>query len=159
MFKNSVAMLAIASLVLTVSCKENAALRIDEDAAKKAEIAHAESGKLPVAKYPETEHDFGKINQGDKVEHTFKVSNAGTADLIISEAKPGCGCTVSDYTKTPIKPGEEGQIKVTFDSKGKSGPTSKSVTVTTNTENPKQVLTFKADIAAPGGIGVTPKTK
>jgi len=159
MLKKTAAMLFVASMVLTACKKENAALRIDDKTAKEAEIAHAQSGNLPVSEFDSMEFDFGNIKQGDKVEHTFKVSNAGTADLIISEAKPGCGCTVSDYTKTPIKPGEEGKIKVTFDSKGKSGATSKSVTVTTNTENPKQVLTFKADIAVPGGIGTTQKTK
>lgn len=157
MLKKTAAMLAIASLVLTACKKENAALRIDDETAKKAEIAHAQSGNLPVAKFDTMEYDFGNIKQGDKVEHVFKVANEGTADLVISEAKPSCGCTVPEYTKTPIKPGASGEIKVIFDSTGKSGQQEKSVTVSLNTEKATEVLKFKANIeAAAGGIGVTP---
>lgn len=157
MLKKSVAMFAIASLVLTASCKkENAALRIDDETAKKAEIAHAQSGNLPVAKFDSMEYDFGTINEGEKVEHIYKVSNAGTADLVITEAKPSCGCTVPEYTKTPIKPGETGDIKVIFDSSGKNGNQEKTVTVTLNTEKATETLKFKANITPKaGGIGVT----
>lgn len=158
MLKKSVAMFAIASLVLTASCKkENAALRIDDETAKKAEVAHAESGKLPVAKFETMEHDFGTITEGDKVHYSYKVSNAGTADLVISEVKPSCGCTVPDYTKTPIKPGETGDISVTFDSTGKPGNQQKTVNVTLNTEKATETLKFSATVTPKaGGLGVVP---
>ncbi|HYD89976.1 MAG TPA: DUF1573 domain-containing protein, partial [Flavobacterium sp.] len=114
---------------------------------------------IPVAKFDNKEHDFGNIKAGDKVEHVYKVTNAGTADLVISEAKPGCGCTVSDYTKTPIKPGETGEIKATFDSKGKSGNVSKTITVTMNTETPTETLKFTANIEGGKTSGLSAKTK
>lgn len=159
MLKKTAAMLAIASLVLTACKKENAALRIDDKTAKEAEIAHAKSGEVPVAKFDSMEFDFGTIKQGDKVEHVYKVTNEGTADLVISDAKASCGCTVPNYTKTPIKPGQTGDINVVFDSTGKSGAQEKTVTVTLNTEKATEVLKFKANITAPaGGIGVTPAT-
>lgn len=159
MLRKTAAMLAIASLVLTACKKENAALRIDDKTAKEAEIAHAKSGEMPVAKFDSMEFDFGTIKQGDKVEHVYKVTNAGTADLVISDAKASCGCTVPNYTKTPIKPGQTGDINVVFDSTGKSGAQEKTVTVTLNTEKATEVLKFKANITAPaGGIGVTPAT-
>ncbi|RZJ60681.1 MAG: DUF1573 domain-containing protein [Flavobacterium sp.] len=148
-------MFAIATLMLTASCKqENASLRIDEETAKKAEIAHAESGKVPVAVFESLDHDFGTIKAGDKVEHIYKFKNEGTGDLVVSEVKPSCGCTVPDYTKTPVKPGETGEIKVTFDSSGKSGAQQKTVAVTLNTEKGAETLNFKANIE-----GVTPATK
>jgi hypothetical protein len=158
MLKRSVAMFAIASLVLTASCKkENAALRIDDETAKKAEIAHAESGKMPVIKFESMDYDFGTISEGVKSEHVYHFTNEGSADLVISEVKPSCGCTVPDYTKTPVKPGEAGEIKVTFDSTGKSGNQQKSVTVTLNTEKGTETLNFKANITPKtGGMGVTP---
>ena len=160
MLKKSAAMLAIASLVLTASCKnESPSLKINEEKAKEAEIAHAEAGKMPVAKFDNKEHDFGNIKADAKVEHVYKVTNAGTADLIISEAKPGCGCTVSDYTKTPIKPGATGEIKATFDSKGKSGNVSKTITVTMNTETPTETLKFTANIEGGKTSGISAKTK
>jgi len=155
MIKKSVAMLAIAAVALSSCKKENAALRIDEATAKKAELAHAEAGKLPVVKFDNMDHDFGNIAEGVKVEHTYKFKNEGTADLVVSNVKASCGCTVPSYTETPVKPGGEGEIKVTFDSTGKTGNQQKQVTVTLNTEKGTEVLNFKANVAAKaGGIGV-----
>ena len=158
MLKKSAAILAIASLVLTASCKkENAALKIDDKTAKEAEIAHAESGKSPVIKFESMDHDFGSVAEGIKVEHVYKFTNEGSADLIISNVKPSCGCTVPDYTKTPVKPGDSGEIKVTFDTAGKSGKQQKTVTVNLNTESGVETLNFKADVAAKaGGMPLTP---
>jgi hypothetical protein len=152
--KKSLAMLAMATLVLA-SCKENAALGINDDVAKKAELAHAEAGKLPVAKFESLDHDFGTIKQGDKVEHTYKFTNAGTADLIVSNAKASCGCTVPDWTKDPVKPGESGEVHVVFDSTGKSGDVQKTVTLTLNTEKGTETLNFKAKIEGGKGIGAS----
>ncbi|WP_294824227.1 DUF1573 domain-containing protein [uncultured Flavobacterium sp.] len=155
MIKKSVTILAIAALTLASCKKENAALRIDDATAKKAELAHAEAGKLPVVKFDNMEHDFGNIAEGAKVEHTYKFTNEGTADLVVSSVKASCGCTVPSYTETPVKPGGEGEIKVTFDSTGKTGSQTKQVTVTLNTEKGTEVLNFKANVAPKaGGIGV-----
>lgn len=157
MIKKSAAMFAIATLMLTASCKkENAALKIDDTMAKNAEMVHAESGKLPVIKFDTMDHDFGTINEGDKVSYTYTYTNAGTSDLLVSNAKASCGCTVPSYTQTPVKPGEKGEIKVTFDSAGKTGAQQKTVTVTTNTEKGTEMLNFKANVTpkAGGAIGV-----
>lgn len=157
MIKKTVGMLAIASLIFTASCKENAALRIDDEAAKKAEIAHSESGNTAVMKFKELDYDFGTIEPGSKVEHIYEFTNEGSADLVISAVKPSCGCTVPDYTKTPVKPGDKGEIKVTFDSGGKSGSQRKTVTVTANTEKGTETLSFSANIPGKGSaIGVKP---
>lgn len=96
-------------------------------------------------------HDFGVIQQGEKVTYAFKFKNTGKAPLVISSASATCGCTVPEYTKTPVQPGEEGFITVTFDSSGKSGMTSKSVTLIANTIPNTKVLTVSADIQAPQG--------
>lgn len=146
MIKKSFAMLALATLVLASCKQENAALTIDDATAKKAELAHAESGKVPVAKFDATDFDFGTIQQGVKVEHTYKFTNEGTGDLVISDAKASCGCTVPDYTKEPVKPGDSGIVHVVFDSTGKSGDVSKTVTLTLNTEKGSEVVNFKANI-------------
>lgn len=155
MIKRSVAMLAIASLALTSCKKENAALRIDDAAAKKAELAHSENGKLPIIKFDNMDHDFGDIESGTKAEHTYKFTNEGTADLVVSNVKASCGCTVPSYTQTPVKPGDSGEIKVTFDSSGKSGNQSKQVTVTLNTEKGTEVLNFKANVVPKAGGAAT----
>lgn len=147
-------MFAIASLMLT-ACKENAALRIDEEAAKKAEMAHANSGKMPVIEFESTDHDFGDITEGDKVEHIYKFTNKGNADLVITSAKPSCGCTVPSYTQTPVKPGETGEIKAIFDSSGKPGMQQKTITVTLNTEKGTEMLNFKANVTPKAGGSAT----
>jgi len=146
MIKKLFTVAAVASLALTACNKENAALRIDDTAARQAEMAHANSGKLAEAKFESLEHDFGDIKSGEKVEHVYKFTNTGTADLVISSAKPSCGCTVPSYTQTPVKPGESGEIKAVFDSTGKSGSQNKTITVTMNTVKGTETLTFKANI-------------
>ena len=97
--------------------------------------------------FEKVEHDFGKINQGDKVDYNFKFKNTGTADLIISSAKGSCGCTVPEYPKEAVKPGESGEIKVSFNSDGKSGEQSKTVSIFANTVKGTEILTIKASIA------------
>ncbi len=88
-----------------------------------------------VAKIQFTEqvYDYGTVKAGEKVEHTFKFKNVGVAPLIIETAKSTCGCTVPQFPKEPIAPGESGEIAVKFDSKNKSGRQRKPVNITANT--------------------------
>lgn len=90
------------------------------------------------------EHDFGIIKEGEKVFWNFKFTNTGTIPLIINRVKTDCGCTAPDYPKTPIAPGEEGRIKVTFDTKGRLGKQIKRITVLSNSERPTNVLSIVA---------------
>jgi hypothetical protein len=106
-------------------------------------------GQFAVMTFQEEEHDFGTIKQGDKVSTDFQFKNTGEADLIITSARGSCGCTVPDYPKTPIKPGETGNIKVSFDSKGKQGKTSKTVTILCNTQEGNKILKINANIEVP----------
>jgi hypothetical protein len=105
-------------------------------------------GPLPVLEFDNTTFDFGKIKEGDKVSHTFQVKNTGQAPLIIQSAAPSCGCTVPDWTKTPIPAGGSGFVKAEFDSKGKSGIQDKTITVTANTWPKTTTLRFKAQVDA-----------
>jgi outer membrane biosynthesis protein TonB len=102
--------------------------------------------KITVMTFDKLEHDFGVINQGDVVDYSFKFKNTGDNDLIITDAKGSCGCTVPDYPREAIKPGESGKIKVSFDSKKKSGQQLKSITLTANTEKGKEILHIKSTI-------------
>lgn len=109
-------------------------------------------GPLPVIEFEQTDHDFGTINEGDKVSYTYKFRNTGDAPLIIQEAKPSCGCTAPDWTKTPIPAGGEGFVKAEFDSKGKPNVQNKTITVIANTWPKQTTLKFKAMVTPkPGG--------
>lgn len=104
---------------------------------------------VPEFTFETDNHEFGEIQQGEKVTYAFKFKNTGKSPLVISSASASCGCTVPEYTKTPVQPGEEGFINVTFDSSGKSGMTSKTVTLIANTIPNTKVLTISADIQVP----------
>jgi hypothetical protein len=77
-------------------------------------------------------HDFGDIVQGEKVTHTFSFKNTGKDPLIVTAVQPTCGCTVTEWTRQPIQPGQSGEISVTFDSKNALNQQNKTVTVISN---------------------------
>jgi len=92
--------------------------------------------------YAEIKFDTLKCNLGvfsvkEPVRNcTFNFVNTGTAPLIIHQALASCGCTVPTFTKTPIKPGEKGQVDVTYNGKGKfPGHFQKTITVRSNARN------------------------
>lgn len=101
-------------------------------------------GPLPTIEFDNMDYDFGTVTEGDKVVHVYKVTNKGEAPLIIQNAAPSCGCTVPDWTKTPIPVGGTGFVKAEFDTKGKQGVNNKVITVTANTWPKTTQLKFKA---------------
>ena len=105
--------------------------------------------ELPVLEFNTLEHDFGIIIQGEKVSHTFKYKNAGKGDLIISHAKASCGCTIPKYSKEPLKSKEEGIIEVIFDSVGRNGKFSKTVTIRSNSQPNMLKLHITGEIITP----------
>jgi hypothetical protein len=104
---------------------------------------------LPEITFEKTTHDYGRLIQGEKVSYSFKYTNTGTADLLISNVTAGCGCTVPRFTRDPIKPGENGTVTVIFDSQGRRGFQNKSVTVISNTIPNTTALNVKAIIVVP----------
>lgn len=108
--------------------------------------APASNQPLTTIALAESSFDFGKIKKGDKVEHIYEVTNTGTNPLVISEVKPGCGCTAGDFTKEPILPGKKGKITLHFDSSNFDGNVSKYADVFANVEKAPIKLTFTANI-------------
>ncbi|WP_185144656.1 DUF1573 domain-containing protein [Chryseobacterium phosphatilyticum] len=112
-----------------------------------------ETAAAPVSKEPstsialsESNFDFGKIKKGDKVEHVYEITNTGKNPLVISEVKPGCGCTAPDFTKEPIMPGKKGKITLHFDSSNFDGNVQKYADVFANVDKAPIKLTFTANI-------------
>jgi hypothetical protein len=85
-------------------------------------------------KFDKLTHDFGTFNEASPVVScTFSFTNTGDEPLVVNQAVASCGCTVPEYTKEPVQPGEKGSIKVTYNGKGKfPGHFKKSITVRTN---------------------------
>lgn len=94
--------------------------------------------------FEKVEHDFGTIKEGEIVQHIFKFKNSGNSPLVITNASGNCGCTVPEWPKDPIAPGKSGEIKVSFNSKGKSGVEEKEVYVMANTIPNKTTLRIKS---------------
>lgn len=153
--KKSVLIVAVLSVFAFSSCKDNAADKVKEENVATAEARDAESGKFPVITFEESSFDFGTIDQGTHVEHVFKFKNTGEAPLMIVNAKSSCGCTIPEYTKAPVAPGEDGQLLVKFNGSGRN-QVSKTVTLTTNTKGGTETLTIKAFVNAKEGAAQAP---
>ena len=101
------------------------------------------SNKEPIISFDKKNWDFGTITDGEVVEHTFRFTNTGTSNLVISSASASCGCTIPNWPKEPIAPGEKGEIKVEFNSNGKKDMVTKDITILANTNPVKTILQIK----------------
>ena len=98
-------------LILSVTALSFASLLFAQPAGKTA---------ADVAKFATETIDLGKVKQGNPATATFTVTNIGKEPLIIEQANPTCGCTISNYTKEPIAPGKTGTINATYNAAGVS---------------------------------------
>lgn len=103
-------------------------------------------GSAAAITFDAKEKDFGTINEGEQVEITYKFTNTGGSDLVISQCQAGCGCTIPEWPKDPIKPGKSGVIKAKFDSNGRAGHNEKHVTVFTNATENNVELVFQGQV-------------
>ena len=110
-----------------------------------AQVAKTISGA--VIAWDKSTHDFGDVFQGDKVEHTFRFTNTGNKDLVITNIEVTCGCTIpKGWPRDPIMPGSRGELQVQFDSSGKFGRQNKVVTVVSNSRYGNSQITFSANV-------------
>jgi hypothetical protein len=94
-------------------------------------------------------HDFGTIVQGEVVTYTFLYRNEGEGGLVLTSASSSCGCTVPNYSKEPLLPGEQGKLEVVFDSKGKMGVQNKTVGIRTNGVPVRKILKIHVEVVPP----------
>jgi hypothetical protein len=97
-------------------------------------VTFAMAQKPAQIQFEKTVHDFGTFSEKNPVVTcTFVYTNIGEQPLVVNQAIASCGCTVPEYTKTPVQPGEKGEIKVTYNGEGKfPGHFKKSITVRSN---------------------------
>ena len=104
----------------------------------------------PKIEFVEEIFDFGKLKEGDIVEHIFVFKNVGKSPLQILNVQVQCGCTVASKPEAPIGVGQKDMITVRFNSTGKVGVNKKFVTVHTNGFPPQTVISFTAEVAGKG---------
>jgi hypothetical protein len=92
-----------------------------------------------------TEHDFGTIPEKGDGTFTFVFKNTGKEPLILKNVRSSCGCTVPEWPKEPIKKGNKGNIKVSYNTRI-TGSFSKSITVYSNAEGDPVVLKIKGKV-------------
>jgi len=115
----------------------------------KANVVNPNSGTADVPKlyFPETQHNFGKVKEGEIVKHTFKFINKGNTALKIRDIKTSCGCTAALVSSEMLEPGEEGTLNVELDTKNRSGKMSRTIKFTSNDpKDPVKVLTVYANV-------------
>ncbi|WP_256004411.1 MULTISPECIES: DUF1573 domain-containing protein [Pedobacter] len=121
-------------------------------------VTNAQS-KQAEFKFEKETHDFGKIAINKPAVTVFNFVNVGDQPLIITKVEATCGCTVPEYTKVPVKKGETGSIKVTYNPTGQPLPFSKNVTITSNAKTPVKVLYIKGETVAAGASTTASATK
>lgn len=109
-------------------------------------LSKKESDKMPVITFETTEYDFGEVVQGEVLTYSFKFKNTGKSNLIIYSSEATCGCTTSVPPKAPIRPGESGEIQVTFNSKSQEGKVKKRILVGANTYPAETILIINANV-------------
>jgi hypothetical protein len=130
--------------------------KIAQPVANSQNSAQSTSGEKPATnpedfpkfQFDKTEFDFGEIKEGQVVKHIFKFKNVGKTPLVIQNATASCGCTVPDWTKEPIAPNAEGELRVEFNSQGKTGQQLKTVSINANTMPSVTELTIKGTVNA-----------
>ncbi len=102
--------------------------------------------KLAKLTFDKADFHFGDIFQGQEVSHTFRFHNSGEAPLLLTNIAVTCGCTATDWPREAVAPGAQGEIKVTFNSEGKSGIQNKIITVVSNAANPQERIKIMANV-------------
>ncbi|MBO4655962.1 MAG: DUF1573 domain-containing protein [Bacteroidales bacterium] len=103
--------------------------------------------KEPEITFESLVHDYGQIYQNDNGECEFQFKNTGKADLILTNCRSSCGCTVPEWPREPIAPGKKAVIKVKYNT-GRLGIINKSITVESNATNNRVVLNIKGNVNA-----------
>lgn len=144
---------AVLLLLALVSCKQKGDTpAVDTSLIHNSATAaenNSQPAKGPQISFNEVEKDFGMILHGERVFHRFNFINTGNETLIVTGVSSSCGCTVADYSKSPIQPGADGYVEVTFDSQNRQGFQEKTVTVLSNCEPNRTELKIKATVIMP----------
>ena len=131
------------ALIIVTACTTDPSKKAKENSNETTESTAA-AADGPVMTFDKLSHDFGTINEGEIVETVFTITNTGSSDLVILNARGSCGCTVPAYPKDqPIAPGDSAEVTVKFDSNNKPNANNRSVTFTTNTAKGREVVQIR----------------
>ena len=127
--------------LMVTNCGNNTAIKSANSQSEQT----AQNGTVEII-FKEYEHNFGKVTEGEKVAFVFTFENKGTANLVVTSATSSCGCTIPKYDTKPIPPGGSGNLEVIFDTTGRNGMQTKTVTVRSNASVPVVLLKITAEV-------------
>ena len=141
--------LFLLSFFFLLACGDDPFSKVKSGNVEMASVRDNSPSKFPAMSFDKTTHDFGVIQNGTPVETVFSYTNTGQAPLVIADIKSTCGCTVpKDWSREPLNPGESSQFTVKFDGKGRNN-TSKTVTITANTQTGRETVKITAFVNNP----------
>ena len=141
--------LFLLSFFFLFACGDDPFSKVKSGNVEMASVRDNSPSKFPAMSFDKTTHDFGVIQNGTPVETVFSYTNTGEAPLVITDIKSTCGCTVPrDWSREPLNPGESSQFSVKFDGKGRNN-TSKTVTITANTQTGRETVKITAFVNNP----------
>ena len=144
--------LIVAAVVLSLmSClnktdKEKSAALATTPVAPPTTPAMVDEATLTSIQWIDSSKSMGTVTEGGVLKINYRFKNIGAKPLVIQKVQPGCGCTVADYPKQPIAPGQEGEITAEFDTKGREGVQKKNITVQANTREQSYILYFDVTV-------------
>lgn len=124
------------------ACNENPVIKAGESKTQK------DTANYTTVQWIDSLVNFGTLTMGEKTKIKFRFKNTGDKPLVIADVRPGCGCTVADYTKEPVLPGAEGLVTAAFDTnRAHPGVVRKNMMVTANTKGQQHFeLIFTGEI-------------
>ncbi len=114
--------------------------------AQESPVLSPPAGPTTTIEFEETTYDFGTVEEGTLVAKVYTFTNTGTQPLIFSNARGSCGCTVPQWPREPIAPGETASITVEFNSSHKKGKRNQKVTLTGNTNPPQTFIYLTGEV-------------
>lgn len=150
------ALLALTTLLIT-SCRltdhsenEPGAITPNDLQIPTSGFKETDLSRMPVIEFDSTGMNMGRIPEGMQVQKVYGFVNSGKTDLVITDVRGSCGCTVAkNWPRMPVAPGERSAISVTFSSEGRPGMQHKTITVVANTTPPTTVLTLTGEVVPP----------
>ncbi len=125
---------------------KNPAHKIENNSATADKPQGSSGDKYAVIEFEKTTIDLGTVYEGETPYGYFRFKNTGKADLVITEARGSCGCTIPEKPEDPIPPGGEGKIKVSFNSSGRMGENHKDVYITSNAVPNQATVSFTCTV-------------
>ncbi len=151
--------LCLAVSMAAVKAQDHKAPIVNAPTAQQAPQTEAVDPNAGVFKFKEETHNYGTVPEGPKAECDFEFTNTGKKPISISNAAGSCGCTVPQWPHEPIMPGKKGVIHVSYNTEGRSGRISKTVTISSDAQQKTMVLSITGDVTPKAAVAKTPETK